>query len=89
MNGFKTEARHLVLIKNVMSVCLGCILALSATGTYAGCFGSANEKRCQDVQNASKQAQKEGEARRQEYVKNGGTLHDTTTPTKVSTTTSK
>ncbi|MCO5401584.1 hypothetical protein [Ralstonia soli] len=89
MSEFKTGARHPVLIKKLTSVCLGCFLVLSATGTYAGCFGSASEKRCQGVQNASKQAQKEGEARRQEYVKNGGKLQDTSASTKAASTTSK
>lgn len=89
MYAIKNKGRQLVFTQNLIGVCLGCFLMLSASGAHAGCFGSASEKRCQDVQNASRQAQKEGEARRREYAKNGGKLQDTTTPTKAASTTSK
>ncbi|CAG2160397.1 hypothetical protein LMG26411_07459 [Cupriavidus numazuensis] len=90
MHGFKSEARLLLTIKNLSHVFLGCIFLLGATGAGAqGCFGSLNEKRCRDVEKASEQTRKDEEARKQEYVRNGGKLRDATGPTKPANTTSK
>lgn len=34
MNSFKSEARHLMRMKNLLNVCLGCILVLGAVSAH-------------------------------------------------------